>query len=319
MQKTIVIIVLLIIAACVAWSVISRSDVKIPDSNPPVAFLVNSKDATTEVDAGSQSVSASPVSGETDQGEKATSNTVAPKKPPPQDFGRAMPVKADASPQAASVAEALKKKDHPERLSAMIPAKPFDKASFEANPNDYLNSVEPGRCFLCAQPGKDVPALTAQTPRLSRIKQSSPATMRQLMKDQGWEETSDCRCECGWIKGLLFYVQPPGAIAGVWNWTHAMLQSVDCTWESKNGQGNLFVKISDSMAFAASVPGYTTGKWSTTKVECWKKETVHYYHGSCADKALPSTPCCYKGSGPLHCCYTTCENAASAAAAAGGP
>ncbi|MBI3828861.1 MAG: hypothetical protein HY291_05060 [Planctomycetes bacterium] len=69
------------------------------------------------------------------------------------------------------MADALKKKDHPERLSALIPAKPFDKAAFEANPNAYLNTVEPGRCFLCAQPGKDVPALTAQTPRLSRIKQ----------------------------------------------------------------------------------------------------------------------------------------------------
>ncbi|MBI3831839.1 MAG: hypothetical protein HY291_20120 [Planctomycetes bacterium] len=95
----------------------------------------------------------------------------APAAPPPQDFGRFEPVKADASPQAASVAEALKKKDHPERLSALLPPKPFDKAAFEAQPAAYLSVAEPGRCYQSAQPGQDVPMLSAQSPLSSRIKQ----------------------------------------------------------------------------------------------------------------------------------------------------
>jgi hypothetical protein len=55
-----------------------------------------------------------------------------------------------------SVWEASAKKTHPERLSPLIPAHPFDKAAFEADPQGYLDVVEPGRCFQTLQnPGPD--------------------------------------------------------------------------------------------------------------------------------------------------------------------
>ena len=72
------------------------------------------------------------------------------------------PVKGDTNPQTRSVMEALKSGKHPERLSVLIPPKePFDKAKFEADPEKYLSVIEPGRCFVCSQPGPNVPALKA--------------------------------------------------------------------------------------------------------------------------------------------------------------
>jgi hypothetical protein len=85
--------------------------------------------------------------------------------------GRAQTVPPNATPQAASVAEALKQKNHPERLSALIAPKPFDRAAFERDPESYLKTIEPGRVFQCAQPGENVPVLRAEGSRDFRIEQ----------------------------------------------------------------------------------------------------------------------------------------------------
>ena len=109
--------------------------------------------------------------------------TASPAKPqefkaPPQNFGRAEPVKSDKNAQAASVAEALKTKAHPERLSALLPpTKPFDPAAFKANPAEYLNTIEPGRVFGTAAPGPQVPELTAAGARYARISQGDSAIL----------------------------------------------------------------------------------------------------------------------------------------------
>ena len=89
-----------------------------------------------------------------------------PRKASFQNAGRALPVKADASPQAASVAAALRTTQHSERVAALLPSAPFDPAAFEKNPAAYLNTVEPGRVFQCAQPRQDVPALVAEGARM---------------------------------------------------------------------------------------------------------------------------------------------------------
>jgi hypothetical protein len=81
--------------------------------------------------------------------------------------------KRDLSPMAAaqvrSVAEALRSKQHPERLSMMIESKPFDQAAFDADPDSYLRVIIPGRVFQCAQPGAGVAALRSTGPRQHRI------------------------------------------------------------------------------------------------------------------------------------------------------
>jgi len=96
----------------------------------------------------------------------------------PQDFGRSQPVQANASPQAASVAAALKDKNHPERFSVMFAPKSFDKTAFEANPEAYLKTVEPGRVFQTAQPGPGVPVLVAEGERQFSLKHGEVAKLK---------------------------------------------------------------------------------------------------------------------------------------------
>ncbi len=93
-------------------------------------------------------------------------------KAEPQNFGRAEPVPGNLNPQTKSVQEALKTHAYPERLTAMIqPTSKFDKAKFDASPTDFLNLVEPGRVFLTAEPGSNVPQLKPSTPTYVQIKQ----------------------------------------------------------------------------------------------------------------------------------------------------
>jgi len=82
---------------------------------------------------------------------------------------RALVVKAGENPHAASVAEALREKNKPERLSMLIAPKPFDLAAFEADPEKYLATVEPGRVMQGRQPGRDVPALRAANGHQFRV------------------------------------------------------------------------------------------------------------------------------------------------------
>ena len=69
-------------------------------------------------------------------------------------------VRPDANANVASVAEAVRTGKFPERLSPMIAPKPFDHAAFAANPQAFLDVVEPGRSFQTAEPGVDVPVLS---------------------------------------------------------------------------------------------------------------------------------------------------------------
>jgi hypothetical protein len=54
------------------------------------------------------------------------------------------------------VAEAKKDGKHPERLSALFMPEDFNKAKFEADPQAYLDIVEPGRVWQTADPGPNV-------------------------------------------------------------------------------------------------------------------------------------------------------------------
>jgi len=85
---------------------------------------------------------------------------LAPAATPAQSVvGVAPMVRADANANVASIAEASKSGRHPERLSMLIAPKPFSQAAFVANPQAYLDVVEPGRVFQSAEPGLDVPVL----------------------------------------------------------------------------------------------------------------------------------------------------------------
>lgn len=88
------------------------------------------------------------------------------------------PIARDANPMVASVAEALRSGDHPERLSAMVVPAEFDQRAFNENPNAYLNTVEPGRVWQPAQPREGVPQARAISPEHVEVLQGEPIALK---------------------------------------------------------------------------------------------------------------------------------------------
>lgn len=74
-------------------------------------------------------------------------------------YGVTQPVAGDLNPNVRSVVEAAQSGKHPERLATLIAPAPFDAQRFAANPQAYVDVVEPGRVFQSAQPGADIPVL----------------------------------------------------------------------------------------------------------------------------------------------------------------
>jgi hypothetical protein len=69
-------------------------------------------------------------------------------------------VTPDANANVASVVESARTGKFPERRSPLIAPPPFDPAAFAANPQAYLDIVEPGRVFQSAEPGPTIPVLS---------------------------------------------------------------------------------------------------------------------------------------------------------------
>jgi hypothetical protein len=84
-----------------------------------------------------------------------------------------------AKANADSVVEAVRTHTHPERLSPLIAPTPFDRAAWEANPQGYLDVVEPGRCYRTAEsPGPETPQLK---PASSHLVHSAPGGKVHVM------------------------------------------------------------------------------------------------------------------------------------------
>jgi hypothetical protein len=94
------------------------------------------------------------------------------------DVGTNQPVSIDANPQVESLAEALRSDEHPERLSPLARPAPFDAKAFAADPQAYLNTIEPGRVFQTAQPGPGVEVLRQMSPRHVSIRQGEKTKLR---------------------------------------------------------------------------------------------------------------------------------------------
>ena len=77
----------------------------------------------------------------------------------------------DVNENVASVYESATEQRNGERLSPLIQGKPFDRASYEADPESYLAVHEPGRIWQSAQPGPDVPLIQPEGKRTHTIKQ----------------------------------------------------------------------------------------------------------------------------------------------------
>lgn len=122
----------------------------------------------------SAAVQATPVSTGPDQ---AAAPAIVAVPPSPRGVGVVEPVSGEANPQAASVLQALQDGRHPERLSLMIPPKPFDPAAFARDPQAYLDVVEPGRVFQTAQPAAGVPHLEPVGATAARLASGASTTL----------------------------------------------------------------------------------------------------------------------------------------------
>ena len=80
-------------------------------------------------------------------------------KPQSANYGVTEGVAPDVNAQVASVADALKNSNHPERLSPLVQPKPFDRVQFEKDPKAYLDVIEPGRVFQSKNPENGVLAI----------------------------------------------------------------------------------------------------------------------------------------------------------------
>lgn len=88
------------------------------------------------------------------------------------------PIRGDANPSVKSAIEALKTGKYPERLSAMALPKDFDPKRYAANPQEYLDTIEPGRVWQPAQPAEGVPASKALSPEYVEALQGEPVVLQ---------------------------------------------------------------------------------------------------------------------------------------------
>lgn len=92
--------------------------------------------------------------------------------------GVTQPIPMDANPMTQSVGEAVLKGGHPERLSPLIVPAKFDPQAYRADPQKYLNTVEPGRIWQPAQPGPDVPRVEAASKGRTEVLQGEWVTLK---------------------------------------------------------------------------------------------------------------------------------------------
>lgn len=99
------------------------------------------------------------------------------KRKPLIDPGLSPAVDPTANAQVASVYEALKTRKNPERFSSFVRPAEFDPQAYKADPDSYINTIEPGRVFQSAQPGPDVKRIQAVSARYQRVIQGEQVPM----------------------------------------------------------------------------------------------------------------------------------------------
>jgi hypothetical protein len=140
--------------------------------------ISRAKDDPNRIKSGPKYKPIEPILGTEGVKEKSKETADVQKPPPEMDYGMTQPVRGDLNPQTKSVVEAVQTKSHPERLSPLIPPKPFDPIAYKQNPKAYLDVIEPGRVFQSANPGKDVPKIVALSPAYQEVVQGRSVKLR---------------------------------------------------------------------------------------------------------------------------------------------
>lgn len=166
----VVVSVVALVIAAVIWGFSPSNELQVA---PTARIAPHRADQSSPASGGSDL--ASPVQGSAPGGRDATSPGPSPAAGDP---GRVAPVPVDANPSVALVAEALRTHEHPERLSALIAPKPFNREAYLNDPNGYATLVEPGRALQSATPGPGVPKLAAVGPTVFSTTQDGELILR---------------------------------------------------------------------------------------------------------------------------------------------
>jgi hypothetical protein len=112
--------------------------------------------------------------------EPEKNTAAAPQPPPPRasPIGSSPAIEPDVNAQVASVADALRSNNHPERLSALAQPAAFDVKKFKADPRSYVDVVEPGRAFQSAKPATGVSVLRPAGSTSFTMKQDASVTLK---------------------------------------------------------------------------------------------------------------------------------------------
>ena len=76
-----------------------------------------------------------------------------------------------------SVQEARDSGKFPERLSVSVRPAPFDARAWKANPQAYLDVIEPGRVYQVAEPGPSVKRMEVVGEPFVHVPEATPATL----------------------------------------------------------------------------------------------------------------------------------------------
>lgn len=94
-------------------------------------------------------------------------------------MGRSPEIKPETNAATQSVAAALANPvEFPERLGPAFPAPDFDLDAFMADPQKYLNTIEPGRIWQSLPKGEGVPQISRQSPLYQSLIQGEAVTLR---------------------------------------------------------------------------------------------------------------------------------------------
>jgi hypothetical protein len=151
--------------ATIAWSYLhqrttGRTGASSSEQQASVAQTIEAQARTAAEDARTPaSVSDTPVSSPTSRTYRSSDGVSVSPVAFSESGASRLAVAADANPDVASVVEAAKTGRDQHRRTVYIAPAPFDRAAFDADPEKYCRTIEPGRVWQAAKPGPDVPAL----------------------------------------------------------------------------------------------------------------------------------------------------------------
>ncbi|REK26792.1 MAG: hypothetical protein DWQ42_08285 [Planctomycetota bacterium] len=163
----------LAVAIGVVWWLASRTDEPLAANDVPGVEDRQARDKGSPLRGGSGRLSdgGDHNSADRDAASKAASAD-------PFDYGTTPTVPVDANEQVKTVVEAALAGEKPWMRSALTPPPPFDRESYERDPDAYLNTPAPGRVFQPAQPGKGVRRLSALSRTFVTVAQNKSVNLR---------------------------------------------------------------------------------------------------------------------------------------------